>query len=85
MRKKWRERIAALERERDRLLEAQYRMECKLADLQTLVNEHGEKLADTSLKLSALDYQSTNNGAWMQDGIDSILGYQWPPKRGDGK
>lgn len=84
MRKKWRGKIAYLEWERDCMVEAQHRMEERLADLRMLVNEQNEKLAEVSLKLSALDYQSTTNGTWMQDGIDSILGYQWPPKRGEG-
>lgn len=58
----------------------------KLTDLTKRTNEMTEQLADMGMKIAALEFQEgTNNGAWMQDGIDSILGYQWPPKRGDGK
>lgn len=54
------------------------------------VEEHALKLVMESMgtvleRLNSLDTDGTNNGAWMQDGIDSILGYQWPPKRGEGK
>lgn len=44
-----------------------------------------ERLSEVLDRVSSLDTEGTNNGAWMQDGIDSILGYQWPPKRGEGK
>lgn len=54
--------------------------------LDERVAELTEQLVDMGMKIAALEFQEgTNNGAWMQDGIDSILGYQWPPKRGDGK
>lgn len=54
--------------------------------LDKRVAELTEQLVDMGMKIAALEFQEgTNNGAWMQDGIDSILGYQWPPKRGDGK
>lgn len=54
------------------------------------IEEHALKLVLESMgtvleRLNSLDMDGTNNGAWMQDGIDSILGYQWPPKRGEGK
>lgn len=41
-----------------------------------------EKRMDT---LENANSDGTNSGSTWVDGIDNVLGYQWPPKRGDGQ
>lgn len=71
-------RLAALN---ERIDELNHRHDAEEQSLKLILESLGLVLD----RINSLDMDGTNNGAWMQDGIDSILGYQWPPERGDGK